>query len=127
MGCEHVWTSSNFTKIHYMYWLHPSWFEVQQFGNLLCLHHQDQMCTHVNLVGGWRGKETYACTYILCTLVKRMLLPYWFAVIKQDGVINCLNPNIVALPSIETSLTIHSQQENSTNTTMKTSNLTKSF
>jgi len=84
--------------------------------------------THVNPVGGQRGNETNACTYILCALVKpSMLLPYWFAVIKQDGVINCLNPNKEALPSIETSLTIHSQQEISTNTTMKTSNLTKSF
>jgi hypothetical protein len=56
-----------------------------------------------------------------------MLLPYWFAVIKLDGVIHCLNPNKEAQPSTETSLTIHRQQEISTTTTMKTSNLTTSF
>jgi len=106
MGCEHVWTSSNFTKIRYMYWLHPSWFEVQQFGNLLCLHHQDR-CVHTRQPCWWtEGDGDNACTYILCTSVKTStLLPYWFAVIKQDEVINCLNPNREALPSIETSLT----------------------
>jgi hypothetical protein len=67
-------------------------------------------------------------THMWCALVQpSMLLPYWFAVIKQDGVIHCLNPNMEALPSIKTSLTIQSQQEISTNTTMKISNLTKSF
>lgn len=137
MCCEHVWTSSNFTKICYMYWLHPSWFEVQQFGNLLCLHHQDQ-CVHKCQPRWWTEGEGDICMHvhvqrhkhihILCALVQpSMLLPYWFAVIKRDGVIHCLNPNMEALHSIETSLTFHSQQEISTNTTMKTSNLTKSF
>jgi len=47
--------------------------------------------------------------HILCALVQpSMPLPYWFAVIKQDAVIHCLNPNMKALPSIETSLTIQS-------------------
>lgn len=136
MCCEHVWTSSNFNKICYMYWLHPSCFEAQQFGNLPCLHHQDR-CIHTSTLLVDRGEgdicmhvhvQRHKHIHILCALVQpSRLLPYWFAVIKRDGVIHCFNPNMEALPSIETSFIIHSQQEISTTTTMETSNLTKSF
>ena len=57
MCCEHVWTSSNFTRICYMYWLHPSWFEFQQFGNLLCLHHQDRCVHTANLLVDREGRR----------------------------------------------------------------------
>lgn len=82
---------------------------------------EGDICMHLHL-------QRHKYIHILCALIQpSMLLPYWFAVIKRDGVIHCLNPNMEALPSIEPSLTIHSQQEISTNTNMKTSNLTKSF
>lgn len=63
MCYEHVWTSSNFTKICYTYWLHPGWFEVQQFGNLLCLHHQDR-CVHTSTLMVDKGvrRHMHACT-----------------------------------------------------------------
>lgn len=82
---------------------------------------EGDICMHVHV-------QRHKHIHILCALVQlSMLLPYWFAVIKLDGVIHCLNPNMEALPSIEMSLITHSQQEISTNTTMKTSNLTKLF
>jgi len=63
MGCEHVWTSSNFTKVCYMYWLHPSLFELQQFGNLLCLHHQDQ-CVYTCQPCWWTEGEWDKCMHV---------------------------------------------------------------
>ena len=112
-----MWTSSNFTKICYIYWLQPSWFEVQQFGNLLCLHHQ-VWCVHTRQPCWWTEGEGDICTHvhvqkhkhihILCALVQpSVLLPYWSAVIQWDGVIHCLKLNMEALPTTETSLTIH--------------------
>jgi hypothetical protein len=121
MFCEHVWTSTNFTKICYRYWLSPSLFKVQQCGNLSSLHHQGR-CVHTHRPWWTEGErdvrthirvQTHIHIHILCALVQpSTLLQYWSAVIQWDGVINCLHLKMEALHSTETSLTIHQSMRN---------------
>jgi hypothetical protein len=56
---------------------------------------EGDICMHVHVL-------LHKHMHILCALVQpSMLLPYWFAVIKQDAVIHCLNPNMKALPPLK--------------------------